>query len=219
MIILLHGDETIASRSEFIRLKNEATNKEILEARTIDETSLTQSLESGSLFGGVKTVFIDNLFSTLGRKIKLIEKLAGIIRSSSSNVVLWERKEVGATVIKSLGKADVRVYKIPPIIFQFLDKPGIALYQQLVAVEAPELVHSMFTRRLRQLIQLGGGVTPEGLQGWQASKLTQQSKLFTMDKLLAMYKKLLDMEFSIKNGSTPFSLKELTEQFLYDNYS
>jgi DNA polymerase III delta subunit len=219
MITLLHGDETIASRSEFIRLKNEAKNKEVLDGRTIDETSLTQSLESGSLFGDEKTVFIDNLFSKLGRKIKLIEKLAGIIRNSSSHVVLWEGKEVGVTVIKSLGKADIRLFKTPAIIFQFLDQPSLKLYESLMIHEAPELIHSMLARRFRQLIQLRDGVIPEGLQGWQASKLTQQAKLFTMEKLLSMYKQLLDMEFSVKNGSSPFSLKELTEQFLYDNYS
>ena len=159
-------------------------------------------------------MFIENLFGKLGRKIKLIETLATIIRASTSDVVLWEDKEVGITVIKSLVKADVRLFKTPTIIFKFLDHPTLALYEQLVETEAPELIFSMLTKRMRQLLQLADGEIPAGLQGWQAGRLTAQAKLFTIDRLTVMYKKLLEMEFSTKNGSSPFSLRQLTEQFI-----
>ena len=166
------------------------------------------------MFGGNTVVFIENLFGKLGRKIKLIESLASIIKNSTSDVVLWEDKEVGVTVVKSLGKADVRLFKTPTIIFKFLDHPTLSLYEQLVETEAPELIFSMLTRRIRQLIQLADGEIPAGLQGWQAGRLTAQAKLFTMERLTRMYKKMLDMEYSIKNGSSPFSIRQLTEQFL-----
>ena len=74
----------------------------------------------------------------------------------------------------------------------------------------------MIVRRVRQLILLRDTVIPEGLSGWQLTRLTRQAKLFTMDRLLTMYKKLLEMEFSIKNGSSPFTLRQLTEQFIID---
>ncbi len=218
MITLLHGDNIEASRSEFIRMKAAAKDKDIrtFDGRTIDAASLTQGLESRSMFGGETVVFIENLFGKLGRKTKLIEQLAAIIGDSASDVVVWEDKEMGTTVLKNLGKATVRLFKIPSIIFQFLDTLSLPTYQQLVQTEPPELVFSMLTRRIRQLIQLRDGVTPEGMQGWQISRLTRQAKLFTMERLLAMYKKLLDIEYSIKSGSSPFSLKQLTEQFLID---
>ncbi len=225
MITLLHGDNTEASRAVFRQMKEAAVGKEIrvLDGRTLDETKLTQALESSSMFGGDAIVFIENLFGKLGRQQKLIESLSAIIKGSSADVVLWEDKEVGVTVTKSLGQADVRLFKTPVVLFQFLDglTPKCAskllpVYQGLIEKEAPELVSTMIARRLRQLIQLSDGVTPAGLQGWQATKLTHQAKLFTMDRLLFMYKKLLEMEFSIKNGSSPFSLSQLTEQFIID---
>lgn len=225
MITLLHGDETDASRAEFNRMKEAASGKEIrtLDGRAIDPANLTQALGSTSMFGGDTVVFIERLFGKLGKKTKLIESLATIIRESTSDVVLWEDKEAGATVIKSLGKADVRLFKTPAVIFQFLDnlapantKQSLLLYEKVVSQDAPELVHTMISRRVRQMIQLHDGIVPEGLQSWQAGRLTHQAKLFTMDRLLVMYKKLLEMEFSIKNGSSPFTLKELTEQFLVD---
>ncbi len=216
MITLIHGDQTDASRAEFVRLKDASKDKEtrFLDGRTVDAAALTQAIESVSMFGGETVVFVENLFGKLGRKTKLIEELSAILRGSSADVFLWEDKEVGVTVVKSLGKAEIKLFKTPPIIFQFLDTLSLPVYERLVETEAPELVFSMLTRRLRYLIQIQGGVTPEGMQGWQASRLTRQAKLFTMDKLVSMYKKLLEIEYSIKSGASPFTLSQLTEQFI-----
>lgn len=227
MITLLHGSFSEASRREFIRRKDEAKVKDIrsLDGRTLDQGALTQALESHSMFGSDTIVFIENLFGKLGRKVKLIEQLCHILTSAGTSVdiILWENKEMGATVLKSLPGADVEQFKIPSVIFQILDglapsgSPRILpLYTTLVQTEAPELIFAMIARRIRQLIQIQDGVIPEGMQGWQATRLTRQAKLFTMDRLLSMYKRLLDMEFSIKNGSSPFNLAQLTEQFIID---
>jgi DNA polymerase III delta subunit len=228
MITLLHGDNIEASRNEFNRLKQAAKGKEIraTDGRGLDATALTQALGSSSLFGGDVLVVVENLFSKLGKKTKLIEQLAVILASSAkdTDIILWEDKEIGATVIKSLGSwLKVVPFKIPSLIFQFLDglrpqsaKTLLPLYQKLVETEPAELVFTMITKRLRQLLMVAGGETPEGLQGWQTAKLTIQAKFFTMDILDRMYKKLLDIEYSLKTGATPFTLVQLTEQFLID---
>ncbi len=216
MITLLHGNYSEASRKEFIRLKEEAKGKDIrvLDGRTLDAADLTQAIESHSLFGGDTIVCIENLFGKLGRQIKRIESLASIINGSSADIILWEDKEVGASVLKNLPKANIMLFKIPSVIFQLLDGivPGATL--RVLPPEAPEIVFAMIVRRIRHLIQLRDGVVPDSLQGWQASRLTRQAKLFTMDRLLTMYKNLLDMEYSVKNGSSPFTTAQLIEQFL-----
>ena len=74
----------------------------------------------------------------------------------------------------------------------------------------------MLVKRIRQLIMLRDGVTPEGLQGWQATRLTSQSKLFTIDKLLSMEKRLLEIDVSIKTGTSPFPLAQQLELFFID---
>lgn len=226
MIILLHGDNIEASRDELNRLKAEAKGKEIrqLDGKSADKTSLTQAFESGSMFGGDTVVIIENLFSKLGKKIKLTEELASIIKTApeSTDIVLWEDKEVGATVTKNLGpKAQIKIFKTPVIIFQFLDglRPGnagtlLTLFEQLVSSEPSEVVFVMIVRRMRLLMMLKDNVTPDGIVSWQAGRLTNQAKLFTMEKLVDMYKKLLEIEVSIKSGSSPFQLKELLEQWI-----
>ena len=222
MITLLHGDDTATSRNELQRLK---AGREIrqLDGRGLTDTMLTQALESDSLFGGDTLVVIENLFSKLGKKPKLIATLAEIIKRSRADVIIWEDKEVGITITKNLGNPSVRLFKIPISLFQFLDgiKPGntksvLTLFLKTLATHAPELIYTMLVRRIRQLIQVADGVTPEGLQSWQVSRLTSQSRSFTIDRLIELYRQLLNMEYSIKTGSSPFTMQQLLEQYLID---
>lgn len=225
MITLIHGDHIEASRLEFNKLK-EACEKEIrlVDGRVVTEANLIQSLESSSLFGGEASIFIDRLFSTIGKQQKRIEALASIVVKSAetSDIILWEDKEAGTTVIKNLGThINVKLFKLPVLIFQFLDslcpdnaKKLLALYTELVSSEAPELVFSMMVKRMRQLIQIADGGTPQGAAPWQATRLTTQAKSFTMEKLLVLYKKMHDSEVQIKTGMSPFTLSAHTEQLL-----
>jgi DNA polymerase III delta subunit len=226
MITLLHGDHIEASRSALNALKEAGIAKELrnVDGRTVEESSLVQSLESSSLFGGDTLVVIDRLFSKIGRQTKRIEALCKLLVQSSdaTDVILWEDKEVGATVIKHLGSnAQVRVFKVPVLIFQFLDgiKPNnvkntLSTYSQLVQSDAPELIFSMMVKRVRQLIQVFDGATPEGVAAWQAGRLMTQAKSFTMEKLLLSYKSLHDIEVRIKTGMSPYTLSAHIEQFI-----
>jgi len=210
MITLLHGDFIEASRSELNRLKQAAIGRELreLDGRTVVESDLTQSLESSSLFGEDTVVIIERLFSKIGRQPKRIEKLCALLAGDwSTDIILWEDKELGATVVKQLGsKAQVRLFKLPVLIFQFLDsiRPNnasqvLGIYEKLMADVAPELAFSMLVKRVRQLIQLSDGGSPAGLAGWQISRLTTQTKSFTMEQLVRFYRQTRDSEVAMKN--------------------
>ncbi len=228
MITLLHGDDIEGSRNVLNSLKKSAKVGEVrqLNGKSLDESTLTQALESRSFFGGDSLVVIENLLSTLGRKTKSIEGFTDILRKNEkqTDVILWEGKEITPGIVKNLGPSvQVKLFKLPVVIFQFLDgiRPGntktvLGLSQQLLQTVPAEVVFVMIVRRLRQLIMLRDNVAPEGLQGWQIGRLTSQAKSFTMEKLVTMYKKLLDTEVSIKTGASPFTLSQLLEQFIID---
>lgn len=223
MITLLHGDYIEASRNELNRLKREAVEKEIrqLDGQSIEATTLVQSLESTSLFGVDTLVVVERLFGKLGRQQKKIEELCRILLKATGDIVLWEDKEIGAAVIKNLGTPTIRVFKLPVLIFQFLDgiKPGQAktlldVFAKLTLAEAPELVFAMLVKRLRLLIQISDGVSPAGAAGWQLTRLTTQAKSFTMSELVRLYEDLGEAEYAVKSGQSPFSLKQLLEQWI-----
>ena len=225
MITLLHGDYIEASRIEFNRLRdlNRGREMRLLDGKALEDSELLQSLQSSSLFGGDVIVFIERLFGKIGKQPKRIEALCLMLTSQSSvDVVIWEDKEIGASVIKHLGAGSRnQLFKLPVIIFQFMDSliPGksqavLKLYKGVIASNPAEVVFSMMVKRIRQLIALSEGIVPAGLAEWQAKRLTSQAKSFTIEKLLAMYRNMHDIEVNIKTGNTPFSLSSHIEQVL-----
>lgn len=230
MITILHGDNIVASRAELMRRIEEAKSREKeirqLDGKSLDALVLTQAVESSSLFGSTVLVVIEGLLSKLGKKEKQATLLTTIIKQSgdTTDIILWEDKEVGKTLIALFGaKVSVQLFKTPVVIFQLLDglAPGKAVFllgllQKTLSRDAAELIFTLLVRRIRQLIQLRDNVTPEGLQGWQAGRLTTQAKSFTMDRLLIMEKRLLEIDISVKTGTSPFPLAQQLELFFID---
>ncbi len=226
MKVILHGDNTESSRNEFIHLKTSDKKGELREliGRDVDETALKQAVESNSLFGGGASIFIENLFSPLGRKIKLATTYANILKTADAEttIVIWESKALGKEILGLVApEISERLFAYPKIIFSFLDsmqpngaKKSLTLLDELLSTESPELVWSMLISRIRMLIQIKDSVVPERMSPWQLSRLTNQSRLFTMDKLLDMHKTVQTMEYMLKNGSSPYTFSELIQQLI-----
>ena len=228
MITVLHGDDIEASRVELTRLKQQENSVDLrmLDGKTLQEADLLQALESSSLFGGHARVIIENLISKSGKQEKRLERLCKILHASTGEgeVILWEEKEVRGNWLRLLGN-DVtsRLFKLPAIVFQFLDnmRPGnsrssVIQSEKLLETLPAEVFFAMIARRLRQLIALTDGATVKGLAGWQASRLTTQSKFFTVEKLTELYRALGNIEYSIKSGQSALPLKVLIQQFILE---
>lgn len=227
MLIVLHGDNITASRNELTKVKEEAKDKEIrdINGKDITESELRQAVESLSLFGNTILIVLENVFSDLGRKEKQIKLLASILSQAGETVdiVLWESKEMGKTVLSSLPASIVRLFKTPAVIFEFLDacktnntKTLLSVFEKTTETVPMELILYMMQMRVHQLIQIKDGITPEKMSSWQAMRLTNQAKSFTMNKLLAMHQQLIDIEYTFKTGSTPLTLKQLITQYIID---
>ena len=227
MLTILHGDNIVASRNELTRLKETAKDKEIrdINGKNIDQSDLRQAVESLSLFGNTILIVIENTFSSIGRKEKQIKLLSEIITDASQTVdiILWEPKELGKTVLGEFKKANIQIYKTPAIIFEFLDalvpqrtKQLLTVFEKTEETVPPELILYMIQMRIRHLIQIKDQITPERMSPWQAMRLTNQAKSFTMDKLLSMHTKLIDLEYSLKTGATPYTLTQLIITFILD---
>jgi len=227
MLTILHGENIQQSRNRFMQLKQSHQGFEIrmLDGKRTDETVILQAVESTSLFGEKILVLIENLFSSLGRKQKMVKTYATLLQhiGNTHDVILWEEKEMGKTVLSEFPNATVQSFPLPKILFEFLDaiKPTnensvIRLYTTLIETEAPELIFYMITMRIRQLMQAKDGIIPERFSSWQYGRLTNQARLFTMEQLLIMHKNLLSIEYSIKSGTTPLTLTQHIKHFLIE---
>jgi hypothetical protein len=224
MITILHGSHTEASRSDLMRRKNESRKSDIrtIDGKTADDTAITQALESTSLFGSEVLVILERVFQNRTKTPKRIQSLAKILAGcGSTDVIIWEEKELTPSVLNAIPGADVRLFAIPPQIFSFLDsiKPGagsilLSKYSELIRSEAPEFIFSMLAKRLRQLILVTDSVTPPGMKPWQVNRLTTQANSFTMEQHIGMYKRLCSIEREVRSGTSAFSLEKHTELFL-----
>ncbi len=225
MITILHGDHIDASRKVLQKYKEPQKGVElrVISGRQLDDNTLVQTLESSSLFSDSTRVIIEQLFSSLSKQQKRIEKVCSVLKNNAKqNIVLWEDKKISPSVIRLLG-ADISVqeFALPVLIFKFLDaiRPGnapavLSLYNDLIENEAPELIFSMLSGRFRTLIMLSDHAHPKNMQSWQIQRLTMQSKSFTMEQLMTCYSALHAIEVTNRSGNSPFSVSEQLELFL-----
>lgn len=227
MITLLHGDNIEASRIELNSLRDKLKKeKEIItfDGKSLDLTLLIQATESESLFGNQKCIIIERLFLGLNARSKQAVNVANLLVKTDADIIIWDEKLLTPAQIKLLGtNIQIREFSIPKTIFQFLDsiKPGnvkqmLFLFEQSQATNAIELLFFMIVKRVRYLIILKDNKIIPGLQSWQAARLTTQAKFFTMDKLLFMHKKLLEIDYSIKSGNSAYDYKDNLELFLVE---
>ncbi len=225
MITIIHGEDIAKSRNELIRLRESYKDKEIrvVEGKALQEGDLVQALSSSSLFDNEVVVIIEQLFSSLGKKTKQAESFIRILLDHNEyQIVIWEEKEIGKSILKLLGNSiTIKYYPIPTLVFQFLDsiKPHaqsslIKQYTSMITSEAPELIHFLLIRRIKQLLFLKERGNLEGIAPWQLNRLTNQTRFFTMDQLLAIYLQLLTIELANKTGTSYLSLVEATEHVI-----
>ena len=225
MTILIHGDDLVASRKKLNEEKERFKESEIvhLEGSKLQLSDLVLASEASSLFLRQKLIIVENLLSSgaVKQKPAVIEYLSK--DTSLHTIVLWENKKIEKTVIKKyLAHAKVISCELPPLLFKFLDSLGLSTpsavlttFHNLIAHTEVELVFAMILRQWRLLLMVKDQeAAVEGLASWQAGKLKYQGRAFTMDTLINSYRQLLAIDYKIKTGQTPYSLRQLLDFFL-----
>ncbi len=228
MLHIFHGEHVNASRKELAKIREKYTGREIivLDGKTASVTSLIQATEATSFLAENKLVIIENLLiKRLGKK-KNDEVIIDFIKKLPTDVtiVFWEEKELGKTILSLFPKnADIAVFKPDKNIFLFTESlvpknhaRSLQLLHRVMIEGDVEYIFSMIIRQIRLLLlakKLNGSVP--GLSPWQVSKLQKQAAMFSsLPQLLILYRKLLDIDVTIKNGSNPFSPSKNIELFI-----
>ena len=227
MITILHGENVLASRNILESIKNQHKGNEIitLDGRKINLTGVKQALEAGSMFASGRLVIIENLFLGKGKnQQEILDYIAE--NSAAPDLIIWEEKEVPRNLLIKVPKAKVLFLKSPPILFKFLEsiKPNnqyemLNLIEQCLKVESPEMIFYMLVRQVRLLTLIKDGITsgtPElnRLAPWQKEKFSRQAKYFSLEALIDIYHKLLEIEYREKSGQSPLDLSKTLELFL-----
>ncbi|HUV43011.1 MAG TPA: hypothetical protein VMY36_03895 [Patescibacteria group bacterium] len=213
-MLIIHGDNQVESR-QFLSSQIESAksrDKEIIhfEGKNVDLEAIQTVLETKSLLGRENLIVIENLLAETPSKL-IIDYLN---KNNPQNLIIWEEKELSQAKLKQI-KAKVQVFKLPTIIFKFLDSflPGnsrfsLQLLRQAVNQSSAEGVFYMLARQVRYLI-IANQLDKEGLTGlhpFQVQKIANQTKKFKLGELLTIHRKLLYIDWQQKTGQAPMDL-------------
>lgn len=221
MKILLHGENIVESREALHQIRTKHKGEILnLNGKTVSLTEIKQALESMSLFEGDRLVIIENLFSRQSKtQLKeLIDYIANI--KTNTSLVLWEGKELGKVALRKFTAFDVQLFKIPKVLFAFLENiiPGniekmLVLLNESRKSNEEMFIFLMIVRQIRLLL-LAKDQGLIGMPPWIAGKLSHQSREFTNDQLIKLYKKLLLIDIGQKTGRASYNLGQELDLFI-----
>ncbi len=230
VMVVLHGEDIVSSRERLNQLVTEAklADKEVLrlDGTKVSLSEVKQAWESPSLFGQERLVVIEGLFSRQQSKEKkaIFDYLKSeVSKPVTSNVILWDGKQLTASQLKGFPKQGIEEFKLPVAIFKFLDgfAPGQArqnllLFEETLKYQPVEMVFGMLIKRLRYLlVAREGGLKClsefKELRDWQNKRILSQARRFAQGQLEELVEELLEMDYAIKTGKTNLDLRHQLE--------
>lgn len=216
-ITILHGEHTVASRTALAKIldasRASGISIERLQAKTLSEADLETTLGSSDLFGTEKLLVVEELHSLprSKRKNDLIKQLA----ASSIPLVLWEKRDLTATMIKQFPGATVEHFKASSSLFTWLQSLGskqplkkkLELLHQSIAADSDQFCFIMLCRQVRQLIQIKDAGTIKG-HPFAVAQLKKQAALFSLEHLLELHTKLLQIDWTHKTGRATLTMQQ-----------
>ena len=228
MIYIIHGDSTDESRNYYYEFKKSYPNLSTISGLNINNDELEHLFQGGNLFFEDKNIAVENLLSK-NKAGKPLDETIDILNTHSkdANIILWEEKEIGKKSLDKFPKAQIQFFKIPKLIFNFLDSilPGngknlVVLFHKLLENNAVEIIIYMMTRQLRLLIAIKdkGESIDEILKmaPWQKGRIEKQAGLFKKEALISLYSKLYKIDSSQKTGKLSMPVESAIDIFLLD---
>ncbi len=222
MVTIIHGDDVVSSRAFLNEQKSKAEAIQSF-SNNFTLTDLVLSLE-GSLFGTEVAVFIENL---LGRKKSKEKEEIITYLSKQKNlkkVFLWEDAEIPLKTLQLFAPADIKTYKLPKLLFTFVDsiKPNVGKqlviqFHELLTQTDVDFVFAMIVRQFRLLLAVSEPDSIEEIKRlgpWQITKLNKQRSYFTETKLLSCYNNLFSIDNKLKTGTLSLTLVQAIDFFL-----
>ncbi len=228
MLIIIHGENQVASRRKLSDLLTAAKkkNQDIikLEAEKIDRAKLESTLLADSLFGNSKILIIEGIHSLPKSKKK--DEFIGLISSASIDIILWEKKLLSKIDLKKLPtNLENFEFKISPKLWSFLDQLSakqknknelLKLFRESISTDEIEFVFLMLIRQIRLLIQIKENYPPK-IAPFMLSKLKAQAKEFSLEKLLLLHQKLYQIDQKQKRSTSLLNLETELDLFLFSD--
>ncbi|MBI4089677.1 MAG: hypothetical protein HY424_03125 [Candidatus Levybacteria bacterium] len=231
MISIIHGDDNASSRNYFLEMRKKQKNNISFNGEKVTITDLVQNTQGSGFFGDINVIFIEDLLTKNKKNDGRTKELIGFMVKTSKkfSFVLWESKEILKRDLSLFKDAIIKRFKLPRNIFLFLDslKPHNSknlikmFHNTLDSGIKEELILFMTQRQVRILMALSdrGEKSIDELTRfapWQMEKLERQARLFDIQTLKSIYKKLFEIETGYKTGVLNLSLVQAIDFLLLE---
>lgn len=232
MITILHGDNTVASRDQMVKLKESAKTRgyEIItvDGKKSSFEQITLVSQTQTLLGEA-AVFVEEYF---GNKKNIEQRAKGKGQKEKSigyemlsgTVVFWESKELSQSLINSLPKKwKTQNFSISRKTFQFLDaimpgntKKALMLLNEVIQTDTEYVVLPTLAWHVRMLIW--AKQNPQSLEGqtWKKQKLIQQAQRFSAGQLLDLHNSLYKLDRAQKTGTLEIPLSHALDLMVFN---
>ncbi len=187
-IVVLHGDYTTKLYVRLTKFIEVAKKRgwEIL----YDNISLTPSLFN-----------IERL--TIVRKYNLLSPRKDIpnILKAPGTLVIYNEGGIPQAFLKELPKeTKVEEFKLPKIIWNFLDNISVKRLHEVIKTEPIEFVFSVLSKRFRDLYWAKTDVRSMIYDSWRKTKLLRQAQKYTTREVVQIINKLAEIDIKVKTG-------------------
>ena len=206
-IILLHGDDELKSYKRLQKFVETAKARS-WEVVYLDDSnqSLLEDIRSTSLFGGERFFILKDI-----KKIGKIESewLRKTGEKSGGNLIIYHPGVTSVTFISSLpASTKVEEFKLPKLIFQFLDsfvpknaKGAVNLLHEVSTHQPPEFLFSLLARHIRDLYWVTADAGTLPYPSWRVGKLRSQAQRFQVNQLTELISELSKIDIEVKTSN------------------
>ena len=219
MIHVLHGENTDDSERY---LKSLLINyKDIPKVQLTDKDRIElfqEAVYAEDLFETEKLVICRNWLSSKKIKLNSLSK----IPQNRTVIFLEDTKVTVGQNVKHPSDWQIKEFKLQSTIFWFLDSlsPDFsksARYLPQIEADKNNFLVWNLLMRVALLTAAKSGIGRENctqffkknIQDWQWDKITKQADLFSLDKLIGLYRGLLRLDYATKNGTSAMDEKSL----------
>lgn len=227
-MIILHGENTVASRNTLASLIKKAKDQHAeiirLDAKKLSRADLESVLGENDLFGTKKLIIVEQLHS-LPRSKKKNELLSLAASPTDHSLVLWEKRALTKTMAKQFPTADIREFKMSNSLFAWLDTIGtttspqkkLTLLHEAIAKDSEYLCFIMLVRHIRFLLLAKTGGTIKG-PPFMVSKYSKLAGAFSEPTLLELHTKLVELDEKAKTSRLTLTLQSQLDLFTLGVY-
>jgi hypothetical protein len=166
-------------------------------------------------------VVIDRLHGLVKSKGK--DELIDLIAKNAegeTQLLLLENKVLTVTMLKKFPTAKVMVFKLPMLLFSFVDSIGlqpparlITSFHQIIQTQDAEFVFAMIMRQVRLLLAYVSDGSYSG-SPFGRNKIVTQSSHFQLGKLMELHRQLLAIDIGQKTSKSALSITQEIDLWL-----